>query len=62
MNPTRWRAVLALMAALALTLGIAACGGDDDTQRRRAPKPPRPKAAKGAAARSSPTPKTAMSP
>jgi len=31
MNPTRWRAVLALMAALALTLGVAACGGDDDT-------------------------------
>ncbi len=31
MNPTRWRAVLALMAALALTLGITACGSDDDT-------------------------------
>lgn len=31
MNPTRWRAILALMAALALTLGVAACGGDDDT-------------------------------
>jgi len=31
MNPTRWRAVLALMAALALALGVAACGSDDDT-------------------------------
>jgi osmoprotectant transport system substrate-binding protein len=31
MNPTRWRAVLALMTAVALTLGIAACGGGDDT-------------------------------
>jgi osmoprotectant transport system substrate-binding protein len=31
MNPTRWRALLALMAALALTLGIAACGSSDDS-------------------------------
>jgi len=31
MNPTRWRAVLALMAALVLTLGVAACGSDDDS-------------------------------
>ena len=31
MNPTRWRAMLALLAALALTLGIAACGSSDDS-------------------------------
>src|SRR5262249_35009743 len=31
MNPTRWRAVLALMAALSLTLGVAECGSNEDT-------------------------------
>ena len=30
-DKTRWRALLAALAALALTLGIAACGGSDDS-------------------------------
>jgi osmoprotectant transport system substrate-binding protein len=30
-DKTRWRALLAALAALALTLGIAACGDDDST-------------------------------